>query len=74
MRAHPQIAIDGRAGVGKSTIGEGLARRLGFLYVDTGAFYRALTHAALARALSPDDAPALSPLPAPSTSASSRRR
>lgn len=59
MRAHPQIAIDGRAGVGKSTIGEGLARRLGFLYVDTGAFYRALTHAALARGLSPDDAPAL---------------
>ena len=37
------IAIDGPAGSGKSTVAKGLARRWGFLYVDTGAMYRALT-------------------------------
>lgn len=47
MREHPRIAIDGLAGSGKSTIGEYVARRLGYLYVDTGAFYRALTAVAL---------------------------
>ncbi len=59
MRTHPQIAIDGPAGVGKSTIGERLAKRLGSLYVDTGAFYRTLTYAALARELLPEDEVAL---------------
>lgn len=57
-----RIAIDGPAGVGKSTIGERLARRLGALYVDTGAFYRALTHLALAAGIVPDDADALTDL------------
>jgi cytidylate kinase len=37
------IAIDGPAGSGKSTVAKGLADRLGLLYVDTGAMYRALT-------------------------------
>ncbi len=37
------IAIDGPAGAGKSTVARSLARTLGFLYVDTGAMYRALT-------------------------------
>jgi len=37
------IAIDGPAGAGKSTIAKILARKLGFLYIDTGAMYRALT-------------------------------
>ncbi|WIG59237.1 MAG: Cytidylate kinase [Ktedonobacterales bacterium] len=64
MRAHPQIAIDGAAGTGKSTIGARLAARLGYLYVDTGAFYRALTFVALDRDISPDDADALSDLAA----------
>ncbi|MBR1635144.1 MAG: (d)CMP kinase [Lachnospiraceae bacterium] len=36
------IAIDGPAGAGKSTIAKGLAKRLGFVYVDTGAMYRTL--------------------------------
>jgi cytidylate kinase len=36
-------AIDGPAGAGKSTVGRLLARRLGWLYVDTGAMYRAAT-------------------------------
>jgi len=41
------IAIDGPAGAGKSTVAKLLARRLGFLYIDTGAMYRALTLKAL---------------------------
>ena len=36
------IAIDGPAGAGKSTIAKAAARSLGFLYVDTGAMYRAI--------------------------------
>jgi cytidylate kinase len=62
MRAHPHIAIDGPAGVGKSTIGERLARRLGYLYVDTGAFYRTLTYAALRHGVAPEDVDALAAL------------
>jgi cytidylate kinase len=41
------IAIDGPAGSGKSTVARGLARRLGFTYLDSGAMYRAVTLAAL---------------------------
>lgn len=37
------IAIDGPAGAGKSTIAKIIAQKLGFLYIDTGAMYRALT-------------------------------
>ncbi len=37
-----QIAIDGPAGAGKSTIAKELAKQLGFIYVDTGAMYRAM--------------------------------
>ena len=37
------IAIDGPAGAGKSTIAKRLAKKLGFIYVDTGAMYRAMT-------------------------------
>jgi len=37
------VAIDGPAGAGKSTVAKLLAHRLGFLYIDTGAMYRALT-------------------------------
>ena len=36
------IAIDGPAGAGKSTIARRVAARLGFVYVDTGALYRAI--------------------------------
>ncbi len=38
-----QIAIDGPAGAGKSTIAKKIARELDFFYIDTGAMYRALT-------------------------------
>jgi len=41
------VAIDGPAGAGKSTVAKLLARRLGFLYIDTGAMYRAVTLKAL---------------------------
>lgn len=50
------IAIDGPAGSGKSTVARALARRLSLDYLDTGAMYRAVTFAALARRLDPDDA------------------
>src|SRR5258708_835457 len=62
MRAHPRITIDGPAGVGKSTIGERLAHRLGCPYVDTGAFYRTLTAVALEAGVAPDAAAALTAL------------
>ena len=42
------IAIDGPAGSGKSSTAREVARRLGFLHVDSGAFYRALTYALMA--------------------------
>lgn len=41
------IAIDGPAGAGKSTVAKILAQKLGYLYIDTGAMYRALTLKAL---------------------------
>lgn len=49
------IAIDGPAGAGKSTIGALVAERLGYLFLDTGAMYRAVALAALRRGLDPDD-------------------
>jgi cytidylate kinase len=41
------IAIDGPAGAGKGTVAKELARRLGYLYIDTGAMYRAVAWKAL---------------------------
>ena len=38
------VAIDGPAGAGKSTIAKQIARRLGYIYVDTGAMYRAMAY------------------------------
>ena len=38
------IAIDGPAGAGKSTIAKQIARKLGYIYVDTGAMYRAMAY------------------------------
>src|SRR6184192_660155 len=56
------IAIDGPAGAGKSTIGALVAERLGYLFLDTGAMYRAVALAALRRAVDPDDAETLARL------------
>jgi CMP/dCMP kinase len=49
------IAIDGPAGAGKSTVAKGVARALGFTYLDSGAMYRAVALAALDRGVDPDD-------------------
>ncbi len=49
------VAIDGPAGAGKSTIARGAAKRLGYVYVDTGALYRAVALYILQRHIDPDD-------------------
>ena len=49
------IAIDGPAGAGKSTAARGLARRLGYVYVDTGAMYRVVALRAREEGVDPDD-------------------
>lgn len=51
----PIITIDGPAGAGKSTVAREIARRLGLLYLDTGAMYRAVTLKALRLGLTPQD-------------------
>jgi len=56
------VAIDGPAGSGKSTVASALAERLGFLYLDTGAMYRALTWLARRDGLALDDGHALAAL------------
>ncbi|PTL40383.1 (d)CMP kinase [Alkalicoccus saliphilus] len=47
MQEKINVAIDGPAGAGKSTVARELASRLGYVYIDTGAMYRALTWKAL---------------------------
>lgn len=49
------IAIDGHSSCGKSTMAKDLAREIGYVYVDTGAMYRAVTLFALRRQLFGDD-------------------
>ena len=56
------IAIDGPAASGKSTIAAALARKLGYLYFDTGVMYRAATWAALDRGLAISDEAAVTKL------------
>ena len=58
------IAIDGPAGSGKSTVARGLARRLGYTYLDSGAMYRAVTLAALEAGADLEDGDALGRLAA----------
>jgi CMP/dCMP kinase len=62
MQRLRHIAIDGPAGSGKSTIGEQLAQRLGYLYIDTGAMYRAVAWLALQEGVDVTDGPALAKL------------
>ena len=56
------VAIDGPAGAGKSTVARGLAARLGFRYLDTGAMYRSLTWLALRLGLDLGEGPELGAL------------
>lgn len=55
------IAIDGPAGSGKSSTAKAVARELGFRHLDSGAFYRALTWAALEKKIPVDRWPDLDP-------------
>ena len=50
-----QISIDGPAGAGKSSVARALAHRLGYIYIDTGAMYRAVTWLALKNDISAVD-------------------
>lgn len=54
------IAIDGPAGAGKSTIAKQLAKELGFVYVDTGAMYRAFAYYFINNNISAEDEAAIS--------------
>jgi cytidylate kinase len=54
-RRHGIVAIDGPAASGKSSTAEWVARELGFTHVDSGAFYRAATAAALRSGIPPED-------------------
>ena len=57
--AHIIIAIDGPAASGKSSVARELARRLGFVYVNSGAMYRAMTWLVLERGIAPSDVAAI---------------
>ncbi|MEG1893208.1 MAG: (d)CMP kinase [Clostridia bacterium] len=52
---HINIAIDGPAGAGKSTVAREVAKRLGILYLDTGAMYRAMALKAIRAGIEPAD-------------------
>lgn len=56
------IAIDGPSGAGKSTVARRLAERLGYVYIDTGAMYRAIGWKADREGIDPSDEEALSNL------------
>lgn len=56
------ITIDGPAGAGKSTVSKALAKRLGYIYLDTGALYRALAYKALNIKIDLDNISALNDL------------
>jgi cytidylate kinase len=55
MTGFAHVAIDGPAGSGKTTVARALARRLGVLYLDTGAMYRAVALGALRAGADPND-------------------
>ncbi len=62
MTKHKSIAVDGPSGAGKSTLAKLLARRLGFLYVDTGAIYRTVGLRAYRAGVDPEDEAAVTAL------------
>ncbi len=54
------VAIDGPAGAGKSTIAKAVAKKMNLIYVDTGAMYRAMAFFMIREKISPNDAEAIS--------------
>ncbi len=62
MRRPPIVAIDGPAGAGKSTVTKAFAARLGLIYLDTGAMYRAVTWLVATSGSDPADASAVAAL------------
>ncbi|MBW3534473.1 MAG: (d)CMP kinase [Gemmatimonadetes bacterium] len=60
-RARTLVTLDGPAGSGKSTTAREVARRLGYRYLDSGALYRALTHALLEAGIPVGRWPSLEP-------------
>lgn len=56
------IAIDGPAGAGKSTIAKNVAKQLGYVYIDTGAMYRAIALLAIKLQIALDDQDSLTAL------------
>lgn len=62
MTKTSMIAIDGPVASGKSTVGQRLAKTLGYLYFDTGVMYRAVTWAAIQRGIPIEDEPGVSAL------------
>jgi cytidylate kinase len=61
-RTRINIAIDGPAGAGKSTVARMVAEQLGYIYIDTGAMYRAVTLTALTNGIEPDQGDRLAAL------------
>ncbi|MDR1070787.1 MAG: (d)CMP kinase [Gracilibacteraceae bacterium] len=59
-----QVAVDGPAGSGKSTAARRLARELGLVYLDTGAFYRSVALLVLRRGVDPEDEPSVTDISA----------
>jgi len=59
MTRSPLVAIDGPAGAGKSTVTRAFAERLGLVYLDTGAMYRAVTWLVLEQGVNPADSEAV---------------
>jgi cytidylate kinase len=58
-RKRMTIAIDGPSGAGKSTVAKSLAKRLGYVYIDTGAMYRSVALRAKEKGIPPEDKLAL---------------
>lgn len=56
------ITVDGPAGAGKSTVSKALARKISYMYLDTGALYRAIAYKVAEYGISPDNEDLLSEL------------
>ena len=62
MAESKQVALDGPAGAGKSSVAKKLAQRLGYIYIDTGAMYRAVAYRVLQTGVKLSDERALNQL------------